>query len=329
MGEMGYYAVAKPYEYNIAANLFERYIDWAYSNDPGARKALDDYGVAFKSSFSVDPINPMLRTLVELYANRNYWGGQIENMSDQNKAKSMRFGPHTSQMAIYTGKFYSEMTSDPNKGPSPKQVDYFLKQTFGQYGNLGLSLLDRAMGVHKPVEGAEYAPLIGSVLYGQAEGTSRVTDQFYTNYNKALTMSSSINQMMKDGDTSKPKWGTKENVLLVQYLPVMRKYASEMSDIRKEYDEAIKIAPTAAARRKFTLQKDFIEKLISGLLYGVPPEPPHPDAGITTEQVDHLKHELIRKGQEALQNEIKRAGGATSQANYLLDILKGSKNELK
>lgn len=322
IGDTGmYYAIAKPYEYNLPANLIERYLDWAYANDPGARKALEDYGIAFKSSFSVDPVNPFLRTIVELYSNTNSLGSSIIPQSESGLAKEMQYGYDTSQLARAVAKLFSELTSDPTSGVSPRKIDYFIKQTFGGYGDLGLKLLDRAMGVRKPIEGAEYAPFVGPVLYGQAEGASRIVERFYDDYGKAQSLSQSVSRMMKDGDTDKTRWATKENVRLLQYLPVLRTVADQLSEIRKEYKQATDSAPTAEIRRKLVMQQDYLEKMLAGLLYGVVPENPNPDAHMTDVQIQKIVDFVVAKSQKSMQNEINRAGGPSDQTKYLLHLM--------
>lgn len=333
IGDTGmYYAISKPFEYALPANFLERYLDQTYANDPQARGAMEDWKVALLDSFGLHPISPFLNTWMELKSNVAWHGGDIVPMSEQYIAKDMQSGPGTSLAAKMITKpinavarLFADSTADPTVGVSPRKVDYFIKQMTGIYGKTIMNSIDfvkaKASGEEgKGTGGLEYAPVIGSIFYSQAEGSSRIVEKFYKNYELAQTLSQSSGKMIKEGSTTKPYFATEENIKLLRYLPAIRAIAGELSSIRKEYTEYQKGA-TPEVRRKLTMQQDYIEKLAAGLMYGVDPPSPHEDAEITDVMIQTVVDQLTATAQEAIVNERKRAGGATDQANYLQALI--------
>lgn len=333
IGDTGmYYAISKPFEYALPANFLERYLDQTYANDPQARGAMEEWKVALLDSFGLHPINPFLNTWMELKSNVAWHGGDIVPMSEQYIAKDMQSGPGTSLTAKMITKpinavarLFADSTADPTVGVSPRKVDYFIKQMTGIYGKSIMDSFDfvkaKASGEEgKGIAGLEYAPLIGSIFYSQTEGSSRIVEKFYKNYELAQTLSQSSGKMIKEGSTTKPYFATEENIKLLRYLPAIRAIAGELSSIRKEYVEYQKGA-TPEVRRKLTMQQDYIEKLAAGLMYGVDPPSPHEDAEITDVMIQTVVDQLTAVAQKAIVNERKRAGGATDQADYLQALI--------
>ncbi|MBO9599845.1 MAG: methyltransferase [Cohnella sp.] len=340
-----YYAVAKPYEYALAANLAERSMDDMWSNMPGARKHMEDWRTAVADSFGAQPINQFLKTWMELAKNENSLGSAIVPEGDQGLAKDLQKGPSTSKTATamaniinMAARMYEQLAGgekgDPNAGVSARQVEYFVNGMAASYGKGIMGAIDFAtaklMGdsSHRTA-GAEYAPVIGSVLYGQAEGGSRIVSKFYDVYDKAQRLSASANKLMDQQEKtkkapSKPAFATEDNVKLIRYLPAMRAISNELSDVRKEYN-ALKDVADPQQRRRLEMQQDYIERLAAGIMFGVTPESPDPSAGITDQQIQMLSDRFTAAAQKKLVNEAKTKGGATEQAAYLLQLMQQHK----
>jgi N12 class adenine-specific DNA methylase len=332
MGNGLHYGLAKPYEYALVANMVERYLDHTHSNVKGARKTFEDWTTAVADAFGVTVLSPVLQTWLDLERGEDSQGFKIVPESQQTLAKDLQVSPTTSIFAKIsatvinkTARLFAELggsPGNPNAGVSPRQVDYFIKGMIGQYGATTLGLIDRvvdkATGKPSPsTKGLEYAPVVGSVLYGQAEGTSRIVEKFYSDYSKAQTLSQSAAALIKQKNTALPAWATKDNIQLIGYLPAMQAISKDLSSIRKTYSQAKEQAATPEQRRKLTMQQDYIEKLGASLLYGVTPEAPNADSGITEKQIQAVIDRFKADAQKALNSESKRPGGSSDSAKYL------------
>lgn len=322
------FAIAKPFEYALAANMLERFIDHTYSNDPQARKTFDDYGKMLKNTLLPDLLPSLIKTSLELWANQSSLGGAIVPQSETGLAKDLQAGPYTSQFAIGLARLYGEMTGDPKTGVSPRKIDYFVKSMLGGWGNTGLKMYDKMVaGVDRSIDGAEYGSISGPFLYGQAEGGSRGVDKFYKDVARADSLMKSANDMARSGVTDRaPAWITPESLTLLKFLPALNSFSDDLSDTRKEYNALIEQAnPTN--RRMLTLQLDYIEKLVAGLPYAHEPEAPHPDAQLTDANIQYLIDHYATRAGAAMEREATRKGGATEGVAYLEWLMQNNKKK--
>lgn len=349
-----YVAFAKPFEYAIVANLAERFLDYSLSGEKNARTPAADLG-SLAANMQVMPT--ILLTLMQMNYNESSFGTPIVTQSEQNRAKEMQFGPNTSLSArgISAGtaptfrkvaELFGHITGDPKVGVSPKMIDYFVKQNFGLWGSLGLDVSDslsrlvqtgstsEAAKTFKQTEGVEYTPLLGQLVYGQAEGSSRIVSKFYEDYKTAQTLSASAVQWQKDvkqgisqkrytklEDVPLPSWVNEETLKLMANLPAMTNIYKNMRDGSNDLQVKISDPKTdPATRRQLTLQRDYIEKLGAGLIYRVTPAKPHADALITDAQAERFRTYFISEAEKALAKERETKGGVSQEIADLTSV---------
>ncbi|HAY23451.1 MAG TPA: hypothetical protein DCY27_15080 [Desulfobacterales bacterium] len=312
-------AVAKPYFYSIGANLLERFLDWGINqDDPNTRKPFEDIRGLVDKTF-VPPMTSMLvDTILALYSNKDFMGGPIEPQREDKFSNAMKYGPGNSETAILLAKMYAALLGE--NGPSPRQIDYFIKGIFGGVGKTGLSLTDKLIPGESPGgkrAGIEYAPWVGGLLYGPAERGSRITDRFYKDYDRAQKLYNDAKLKTgvkgdKKGDTAKMLEAVSpEDRKYVQAIPAMRAIANDMAELRGELRD-LNISPdvTAERKRQAGLKYNWLSKVAAGYLYGQPIPAAPPELGITEAQAQDVVGYYDHLTQEAMKNAIKKPGGA-------------------
>lgn len=303
VGKATFIALAKPYEYALPANILERFLDWlADSDDPNRRKPLEDLTVAVKKAFSVQPASMAVNTIWDLARNKNFFGSPIVPQREMQVSPEYRYGPETKKASIKLAQIAARFMGE--KAPSPRQIDYFMKGVFGGAGETFLDILSfplKGPGAEKRA-GIEYMPILGQLVYGPAEGGSRIVDRFYQDYDKAQRL---YNDYRLHGRKL-----TSYEARLVAAIPAMRAIADDLAELRRELRE-IEMNPdlTPERKRQARLRYNWIARMAAGFLYGAPvPEAP-PETGITEAHVqDYLRYydNLVAT---AIERAVKREGG--------------------
>ena len=313
------FAVAKPFTYAIPINLLERYLDWLTRETDAARKPLEDLGSLFGQAFGIRMLPSVIAPFLAIYANKTDFGTPIVPRGEELLAKELQYGPETSELAKRIAAMIASVYDDPTKGPSPRQIDYLLKNIMGNLGRYVVDITDRIMG-KEGKSGAEYMPIIGSLLYGYAEGGSRIMDRFYKDYERAQTLNSTAKKWLENYARTGKKPAvklTEEQIRLVIAKPVMDTYADILSQLRKDL-KAIELDPTIDPALKYEarIKATYFEKVVAGRLYGYMPQIP-PNSGITDEQVLMFIDMIDQEANRRLQNSIKREGGPQENAMIL------------
>jgi hypothetical protein len=179
-----------------------------------------------------------------------------------------------------------------------------MRGAFGGAGETFLDLLSlplKGPGSEKRA-GIEYVPIVGPLLYGPAEGGSRIVDRFYKDYDRAQKL---YNDYRLHG-----KELSEREARLVAAIPAMRAIADNLANLRRELRE-IEMDPntTPERKRQARLRYNWISRMAAGYLYGAPvPEAP-PETGFTEAHVqDYLRcyDGLVEK---AIKNAKKKPGG--------------------
>ncbi|MGB9886892.1 MAG: strawberry notch-like NTP hydrolase domain-containing protein [Moorellales bacterium] len=303
VGKATFIALAKPYEYALPANILERFLDWlADSDDPNRRKPLEDLTVAVKKAFSVQPASMAVNTIWDLARNKNFFGSPIVPQREIQVSPEYRYGPETKKASVKLAQIAARFMGE--KAPSPRQIDYFMKGVFGGAGETFLDILSfplKGPGAEKRA-GIEYMPILGPLVYGPAEGGSRIVDRFYQDYDKAQRL---YNDYRLHGRKL-----TSYEARLVAAIPAMRAIADDLAELRRELRE-IEMNPdlTPERKRQARLRYNWIARMAAGFLYGAPvPEAP-PETGITEAHVqDYLRYydNLVAT---AIERAMKREGG--------------------
>lgn len=303
VGKATFIALAKPYEYALPANILERFLDWlADSDDPNRRKPLEDLIAAVKKSFGVQPTSMVVNTIWDLARNKTFYGSPIVPQREMQVSPEYRYGPETKKASIKLAQIAALFMGE--KAPSPRQIDYFMRGAFGGAGETFLDLLSlplKGPGSEKRA-GIEYVPIVGPLLYGPAEGGSRIVDRFYKDYDRAQKL---YNDYRLHG-----KELSEREARLVAAIPAMRAIADNLANLRRELRE-IEMDPntTPERKRQARLRYNWISRMAAGYLYGAPvPEAP-PETGFTEAHVqDYLRHYdgLVEK---AIKNAKKKPGG--------------------
>jgi len=303
VGKATFIALAKPYEYALPANILERFLDWlADSDDPNRRKPLEDLIAAVKKSFGVQPTSMVVNTIWDLARNKTFYGSPIVPQREMQVSPEYRYGPETKKASIKLAQIAALFMGE--KAPSPRQIDYFMRGAFGGAGETFLDLLSlplKGPGSEKRA-GIEYVPIVGPLLYGPAEGGSRIVDRFYKDYDRAQKL---YNDYRLHG-----KELSEREARLVAAIPAMRAIADNLADLRRELRE-IEMDPntTPERKRQARLRYNWISRRAARYLYGAPvPEAP-PETGFTEAHVqDYLRcyDGLVEK---AIKNAKKKPGG--------------------
>src|SRR5690606_38456338 len=125
---------------------------------------------------------------------------------------------------------------DPEKGPSPRQVDYVLREVFGGLGRTALAVSDSILDTYGSTQGPagiEYAPVVGGLLYGRLEKGARAVDRFYKDYQRAQVLEASARAWANRGLNPSGPISAKD-IQLIRALPAMRAIANELSALRKD-----------------------------------------------------------------------------------------------
>jgi len=323
-------ALAKPYEYALPANMLERFLDWASNNDPNSRKLLSDFRTAVKTSFGIPMTSMLVDTIISLYSGKNSFGSPIEPEREQNLLPQERYGTGTSKFAINMAKVVGAVTE---KGPSPRVIDYFMKNSFGGIGKTVTNILSNPLNPLKWLKGddrpgVEYWPVIGSLIYGSGEGGSRIVDRFYEDKTRAEQLYKSSGLWRKQWEDQARAKGLspeetanfvnenlrkrlkEEDVRLILSIPVRNMFAKEMSDMRAAQRDMAKRTDISPEQKKiFNLRMSYLQKLAAGYLYQRPiPEAP-PEAELTDVQIQDMLKYYDYKVQRAITNALKTKGG--------------------
>jgi len=311
-------AVAKPYEYAFPANMLERFLDWVYmTDDPNRRKPLEDTLGAIKESFGVPVVSMWAEAIIGLMKNEDSFGAPIVPQREEGLDPELQYGPGSSKAAVKMAEIAARFMGE--KAPSPRQIDYFMNTALAGVGKTTMAGLSAAIGAVSPDTpgsekrvGVEYAPVVGSLIYGPAEGGSRITDTFYNDYNRAQQKWASYKQRLSRG--LDPTRGLSEkDIRLVQATPAMRWIANDLADIRSQVREieASKEA-TPEQKRRAKLYLSWYSKLAAGYLYGRPVPKPPAELGITEVQIQDLLDRLAYETGQAMERARKTEGGPDS-----------------
>ncbi len=305
-----YIALAKPYDYAFPANMLERFLDWALTNDPNSRKPLSDLRVAIKSSFGTPYMPMLLDTIMSIYMNRDAFGSPIIPQREQDVDPTLQYGPGTTTAAIKLSELVSMVVGD--KAPSPRMIDYFMKNSFGTLSRVPWSVLNFMVGgtFFDEREGLEYAPIIGSLIYGRAESGSRITDRFYEDYNKAQEKYNSAREWAKQDIDLKTKL-TDKDVRLILSLPARRAIANELAELRKAVRETtLRKDITPEQKAMLNARSNYMIKVASGVLYSMPLPAVPEETGFTEAQAEAIQAYYISVANKAITNALKKPGGA-------------------
>ncbi len=331
-------ALAKPYEYALPANMLERFLDWSFdTEDPSRRKPLEEFITAVKTSFGVPVTSMLLSTIISLYVGKDSFGNPIEPEREESLLPEERYGPGTSKLAINLAKVVATVAGD--KTPSPRMIDYFMKNSFGGLGKTVTNILSDPLHPLKWLKaddrpGIEHAPIIGSLIYGSSEGGSRIIDRFYEDKKKAemLYKTSQLWQKQKltelgisyeDYQAGKISPDKAEQVLkvlagklsqedarLILSIPVRNMFAKEMSEMRSAQREVLQRKDLTPAQKKiFSLRMNYLQKLAAGYLYQRPIPSVSPEDELTDVQIQDFLRYYDYKVQKAITNALKTKGG--------------------
>ncbi|MCL6561220.1 MAG: hypothetical protein K6U74_21020, partial [Firmicutes bacterium] len=199
-----------------------------------------------------------------------------------------------------------------DSGPSPRQIDYFVKGIFGGMGGAAMRGIDALIpgeGPGSSRKGKEYLPVVGSLIYGPSEGGSRIVTRFYEDYKKAQTLWADVKEWKKRKIDPTKKL-SKRDIALIRAIPAMRAISDELAELRKEHQRTMTSSDyTAEQKRKASLRYNWIRKVAAGYLYGAPvPEAPA-ELGITEAHVQDLLSHYEFLAQMATIRAIKKPGG--------------------
>ena len=300
-------AIAKPYEYSFAGNMLERSLDWGFMNDPDARKPFEDtWGNLQQSFFSVPMSSMMFSTVIELWANKSYYGGAITPQRDEGQATELQFGSNNSKTAIGMARLYAKLLGQ--NGPNARQIDYFMRGAFGSVGSAAMNIPNIPEDIGKtargelPWGGVEDMPVFGSLIYGPAEKGSRAVDRFYED--KATA--NKFTKAKKNGDNLARNLSKRGNDL-VRLNPVFNAISSDLSDLRTEVRDVEASDASDARKKEVNLRYEYIEKIACGYVYGSRiPDPPKGAHYTAAHAADELLY-YQNLAQEAMQKAADKA----------------------
>ncbi len=299
LGDQFYIAIAKPYEYALPANICERMLDWlADQEDPLRRKPLEDFVSAVRTAFGVNPAPMLISTLWNLARNKDAFGSPIVPEREKYLPPEYQYGPGTTKAARFLATVAARLMGD--HAPSPRQIDYFMRNVFGGLGETAMRILS---GELAPREGVEYAPVVGPLLYGPVEGGSRVVDRFYSDYELAQKLWNAYRLMGRELKTERER-------KLVYALPAIRAIADMLSDLRRQLRE-IEASDKYTPRQKrlAALRLNWYERAAAGYLYGRPVPAAPKELEITEADVQDFLRYLEDRVETAMVNAAKRPGG--------------------
>lgn len=168
--------------------------------------------------------------------------------------------------------------------------------------------------------GPEYQLLMGPLVYGQAEGGSpRIVDAFYRDLTKTRRL---IGTIAKLDDVQAKRYATEENIRKISNFAAMEYVEQYLSDTSKEYDALINDKATPNAKRhQYILQKNYVRRLASGVLYGQMPPAPGEDMGLSQDDIDNISADIQRKASKQVRKERRTDRGPSDVASRLADLM--------
>lgn len=304
-------ALAKPYFYGmLPAGLLERFLDWTLTQDQDRRKPYEDLETIIRKTFGFPVTSMVMDTILGLMTNENHFGTPIVPEREQGLSPELQYGPGNTQAAIMAARALAILMGD--EGPSPRQIDYFVKGIFGGVGGAAMEAISWAIPGEGPGsgrEGAEYLPVVGSLVYGPGEGGSRITDKFYEDYTKAQKLYADVKEWEKRGIMPTRKL-EKKDIALIRAIPAMRAISGDLTDMRGEL-RTIVASPkyTPSQKRIATLRYNWLQKVAAGYLYGRPVPAAPTELGLTEADVQNILDHYDFICQKAVLNALKRPGG--------------------
>jgi hypothetical protein len=161
-------SIPKPYGYGfIFGSLPEIMMDKILRDDPETWKRIAE---SFALHFSIPFVPAAIKPAIDIYANISWTGAPIENQADQkNRTAYLVRDDKTSLLSALIGDVLQN-----EKGISPKQIDYLIKQHTGKVGEFLWKLPDAIKtGVEIPTDITQY-PLIKSFITDSAHSSDAV-----------------------------------------------------------------------------------------------------------------------------------------------------------
>lgn len=329
-------AWGKPFEYAIPANMLERLLEHA-GDEPGAREWYSDMKSLLSTMTNLDVINNVVNIYSDLKSNTTVFGGSIVPMGEANDAENLRYAPDTSMTTRYIANWITDVTNSPKGGPSPREMDYFVKSLLGRYGTGALNTLDFAWALMRgenlpsavretrPVSGIAHMPVIGQILYDRSEqGGSRLVNKFYRDLDMATDYSASAKKLFDQGNRKLPGWVTENGLNLLRALPMLNEVSNQLSDMNEQYKTVIGDTDKKPSQReRYRLQQNYWREMLAGVPYGRPPMPPDPKTGITEAQTAEMYATVLASIDLKVAREAKTNKGATEQWQYLMYLKNG------
>ena len=222
-------------------------------------------GVAefMKKTFLLEPVPQVVKPLVELVANKNFYTGQpIENLSDKRSPKEERFDEYTSSVAKLAGQLA------PVTGLSPKQVDTLIRGYLGTASTLFLGTVDSlaSTGGTRPSGafgdptsvGGVVGNLTGltSILKTESQLNNKFVGDFYEIKQKVTEIVQSMNDAASRGDMETVKARMADMPQARGLYTAFNSAGSQLSEINKQMD-IIRNNPTFTPERKTEMLEKF------------------------------------------------------------------------
>lgn len=336
--------VGKPFMYALPVNYLERFLDDLLGDldgDVNEREWNEDLINPLKEAFSIPFAPPILSTMIDLKANEQWHGGPIVPVGEERIAVTERFDYfRTSDASIAMSRLLEPIGIKF----SPRQMDYFFRNTFGFLGEAALwtgSIPASAFVEDRPEkeglfsdpfkEGIERAPLVGGLLLGETEGGSRTVDRFYQRSAESTELYNTtrkwFEQFRETGSIDHIKKRiTPQDIELLKYYPVFNKYSSIMKQIRDE-ERAIRKSDqyTPEQKKQAKLKTDYYIRVIANSPFGHVPTPPT-SLNITQEEIDYFALYIRAEGNKAYQRDIQTPDTGASLYSRFLDEVYNLRN---
>jgi len=218
-----YFFVAKPFSYTILTDYLERAMDEAFGQ-AGARKWYEDFMGPLVQNFTVPFLPIWGQTIVDLYANKTYYGAPIVNPNEKSKfeeisSKSSALSEWQAYAELYTlGKVYGAMGKNPEDAViSPAKFDYAMKSLLGVPGQAGSAVVDNLAGKDRNVFNSMQTNYVD-----KSTTASRFNNMFYDKNNAA---EAEYKRQVDAGQVEKGKPTDK--------VKAYRQMAKDLADMRK------------------------------------------------------------------------------------------------
>lgn len=235
-----HFRIPKPFEIGAAfATVPERITRYLKHLDTGSKTGARLWAT-LRDQLAFDPVPQMARPALNVYANRDsFRDTPIENMSDEGKLPSMRYGRTTSDTARVAVQAIAPLADEI--GLSPKRLEYLIAGYFGTAGTYALGLSDLAVRKLEgkpatPAPRLDDLPIVKSFYRVDPARATVYESDLYKLREEVERVYKSVSAAEREGDVAQRETIAKRNQPKLAARDTINSGAKALRDLNKERD---------------------------------------------------------------------------------------------